>query len=133
MNHSLHARASAIAEGWERLCRTPLWHAAGCRCAGGAGCLLINLASTETDLLESLIAQARSNADEPAAALVLQRLESARQGAELPPFGDWLRSLAESALPAASIDRLLGGVERFADSLKAPAPTLKYIYLEGTP
>src|SRR5579872_6369712 len=86
MNHNLHARASAIAEGWERLCRTPLWHAAGCRCAGGVGCLLINLASTETDLLESLIAQARSNADEPAAALVLQRLESARQGGELPPL-----------------------------------------------
>jgi hypothetical protein len=130
MDPNTHARASALGDRWERCTRTPLWHAAGCRCAGGAGCLLVNLASTETDLLESLTHQARLGGEPQAATLLLARLEGIRAITEQPSFSDWIRQLPDSDLPVSSVEWLLSGIERFVDSLNPPsAPRFTYTSL----
>jgi hypothetical protein len=114
-------RAAAIADRWERISRTPLWHAAGCCCAGGAGCLLVDLVSTEADLLDSLVNGTHLTDDPRAVALLHERRRALQSGAHASSFGEWIRRLPDSGLPHLSIDRLLSNIDRFVDSLKTPS------------
>jgi hypothetical protein len=88
-----------------------LSHSPTCACGAAAAMPVLSLSAAESDLVDFLRAAAETEGD-AAVAVALTELDGRLS------FSDWLLKLPEANLPQPSLERLLGRIETFIDSLQ---------------